>query len=467
MRASKIGLLFLIFGFGGTVETAWRVRNHLGVNAWDWRVLTGGKMTGPSFSFEEAATQAVPEGTTVTIENAFGGVKTIQGQPGTVRVILRKVVFRNTEPEAASFADRIHVVQALDGGALRIGTNRRELERDDTRVGFETHLEVALPPGTRLKVENEHGATEVADVADADVTGSYDNVRVERVAGAVSVNARHGDVVVAEAKGALSLNARHGSVEMRGIAGKATVTIEHGDASATEVGGLEISMRHGTLTADGILGDLQLTGEHAGVRATAITGRAVVETSFDDVEVERVGGDVRLISRNGGVKATDVTGAVYAESRYDDVHLARIGGPVEVRVMHGGLEAQGLEKGAIVRAAGDDVILRGFQGAVDIEADRGSVHLEPKGPIAHAVAVRAVHGGIELAVPEGSRFTLDASTIHGEVVTDVAGFTITQGGGHRVTGTMNGGGPTVTLSAEGGNVELRSHVVAVTDRDRD
>ena len=57
---------------------------------------------------------------------------------------------------------------------LKIGTNRSEVEasqRGHHRVGFETHLEVTLPPGTRLKVQNEHGATEVADVAEAQGLG--------------------------------------------------------------------------------------------------------------------------------------------------------------------------------------------------------------------------------------------------------------------------------------------------------
>ena len=42
--------------------------------------------------------------------------------------------------------------------------------------------------------------------------------------------------------------------------------------------------------------------------------------------------------------------------------------------------------------------------------------------------MRATHGGIELAVPAGSKFTLDASVANGEVSANVAGFTTTQSG---------------------------------------
>lgn len=468
MKASKVGLLVLILGFGGTVETAWQVRNHFGVGPWDWQVLTGEKFSGPSFSFEDTESQVVPEGTTVEVENAFGGVRAVQGAPGEVKVVLRKVVFRRNEEEAATFAGRIRLQRKLEGGALRIGSNRREVEasQEGRRVGFETHLEVTLPPGTRLKVQNEHGATEVSDVAEANVVGSYEAIRVERVAGALEVNARQGDVTVADVKGALTLTARHGGVEVRQVKGHATLDVEHGDVSANEVGGLELKLRHGALTADGIMGDLDVSGEHAGVQAVAVTGRVVVETAYQDVVVERVGGDVRLVSKHGKVRAADVAGAVYAESRFDDVELERIGGPVEVRVTHGGLQARGLEKGALVRTAGDDVIIDGFRGGLDIQADRGGVRLTPTGPLSEAIIVRATHGGIELAVPEGSRFTLDASAANGEVTANVVGFTTTQSGPLRVTGTMGGGGSTVNLSAEGGNVELRS-AASVTTENRD
>ena len=465
MKASKVGLLILILGFGGTVETAWRVRNELGVGPWDWRVLTGGKFTGPSYSFEQQETEVVPEGAAVEIDNAFGGVKTSLGAPGEVRVVLRKVVFRNTEAEAEAFAGRIHIVRKLEGGALHIATNREEVERSDEgrRIGFETHLEVMLPPGTKLGVTNEHGTTEVADVAEARVRGSFDNMRVERVAGVADIESRHGDVVIADVTGALNLSSRHGSVELRQVKGRAVLKVEHGDVSATNVGGLQADMQHGALTTDGVLGDLSVTGEHVAVEASAVTGNVAVETSYREVSVKRVGGNARLGSRHGAIEAEDVTGGVYAESRYENVTLARIAGPVDVRVIHGGVDARTLAKGAVIRASGDDVVIDGFKGGLDIQSDRGGVRLTPAGPVDAAINVRTIHGGIELAIPDGSRFNLDATSAGGEVQANIAGFTTTESGSARVRGTMNGGGSAVVLVADRGDVLLLSQAVVARE----
>jgi len=56
MKGAKIGLLLVILAFGSTVETAWRVRNHLGPGAWGW--FTGRHFQGPSFTFDAQQTEA-------------------------------------------------------------------------------------------------------------------------------------------------------------------------------------------------------------------------------------------------------------------------------------------------------------------------------------------------------------------------------------------------------------------------
>ena len=165
MKASKFGLLVLILGFGGTVETAYQVRNRFGVGPWDWQVLTGNKFTGPSWSFEDTETQVVPAGAAVEIDNAFGAVRTSLGPAGEVKVVLRKVVFRRTEGEADTFARQIHLARALAGGTLRIGTNRREVEaaQEGNRVGFETHIEITSLEMPHASGERRRGAVQQRD----------------------------------------------------------------------------------------------------------------------------------------------------------------------------------------------------------------------------------------------------------------------------------------------------------------
>jgi DUF4097 and DUF4098 domain-containing protein YvlB len=457
MKGTKIGLLLLILAFGSTVETAWRVRHHLGPGGFRW-FMWGDRFHGPSFAFAASQTETVEAGTPVEVDNSFGAVKVFEGDPGAVRIALRKVVFLGTEAKAREFADRIQVKALKEGGALRVSTNRADLESAraaDADVGFETHLDLAVPPGTVVRVHNEHGAIDVADVAGATLTGSHDAVRLQRVGGPAEIEARHGDVEARGIKGALRLVSRHGDVTVSDVEGRATLDVQHGQVSASRVAGLVVSSAHGDVTAEGVQGDLEVRGQHGGVRAVEISGRAAVETSFDGITLEKVGGDASAHTEHGDVSLTDVTGAVDAQASFDDVTLTRIGGPATVVVRHGAARGHGLEKGARVRASGDEVVLEGFRGPVEVEAERASIRLAPADAIAAAVTVRATHGAIDLEVPPGSRFELQASADHGQITTDVPGLGATQMSVGKLAGTLGAGGNLVSLTTTHADVTLR------------
>jgi len=459
MKAAKIGLLILILGFGGVIETAWAVRNKIGIGPAGCRVIRG-KFYGTPFTFDAVEErQAVPAATALEVDNAFGGVRVIQGGPGEVRISLRKVVFQQSEAAARTFADRLHVEKTLAGDVLRVTTNRRELESGGgpEDVGFETHLEIAVPPDTPVKVQAEHGAVDVADAARAEITNSFEGVRVERVKGPVVIDTRHGDVNVSGAGATLSLNVRFGDTALQDVAGAATLIVEHGEVSAERVGGLTLTIQHGELKANDIRGDLEVHGQHTAVDATRVAGRALVETTFGDVTARNVTGELRASTERGSVQASDVTGAVIIQASFDNVVLERIAGPVEVTVEHGGLHASGLEKGVKARVAGDEVVLDGFHGPVDVTVDRAGIELIPAAPLTDSVTASATHGAIRLQVPRDSRIDLEAAAPGGgEVQVDVPGLVLTRTEGGRATGTLGGGGSAVKLTANHGDVHVEA-----------
>jgi DUF4097 and DUF4098 domain-containing protein YvlB len=457
MKGAKIGLLIVILAFGSTVETAWRVRNRLGAGAWGWFMM-GGKFHGPSFTFTADQTESVPAGTPVAVENAFGGVKIVQGAPGEVKVALRKVVYLPTQEKARAFAERIRVQVVREGNTLRILTNREELDRSASSVegetGYETHLDLVVPSGTAVKVVNEHGAIDVADVAEADLSGSHESVRVSRVAGPVTIQGRHGDVHASGIKGDLRLTNKHGDVTVEDVEGRVTLDVEHGGITAARVGSLTVNSAHGDVTVETVHGDLEVHGQHGAVQGREVTGRASVDTAFDGIVLEKIGGDAKARSEHGEIRLTDVTGAASAEASFDDVILTRIGGPATIVVQHGAARGQGLSKGAVVRASGDEVVLEEFRGPVEIESERAAVRLLPAGAIGAGVKVTSTHGTIELQVPAGSRFDLKASADHGQISADVPGLSTTATSAGKLDATLGGGGNAVTLSTTHGDVTL-------------
>ena len=80
-----------------------------------------------------------------------------------MKLVLRKVVFRPAESEAREFAGRVAAQVESVGGRVRVDHQSRPRSGRDDRVGFETHLDLVVPPGTPVTVRNEHGAVEIAD----------------------------------------------------------------------------------------------------------------------------------------------------------------------------------------------------------------------------------------------------------------------------------------------------------------
>jgi DUF4097 and DUF4098 domain-containing protein YvlB len=445
----KIGLLILIVCFAATVETAWNLQGDIHFGPEGCRVM-GGRFYGPSWTYEATGERAVAAAAPrLEIENAFGGVSVTAGAPGVVKVRLRKVVYQPTEEKAKAFAERIELRLTGDDSTVRVGTNREQIGRDE-RAGFETHLEIEAPAATVAELRNQHGRVELRGLAAADVQSSFDGVKVERVAGDVKLESRHGDVEVEEIGGSLDLGSRHGRVSVASVKGASKLDVQHGDVETRATAALEIGLAHGSLTSGSVGGDLVVRGQHGGVSATDVVGGADVEAAFGEVRLERVGGGLRARAQHGAIRASDVAGGADVESSYDGVTLERVGGPVLAVVEHGGVEAHGLAKGARIRASGSDVSIDGFAGPVEIQVDRGSAHLAPGVAIAAEITAQVSHGEIRLEVPEGSRFDLTAESRRGNVDAPLSGLTAEdRRRGGRVSGRHAEGGVGVRLEADG------------------
>lgn len=462
MRLGKIGLLFLILATGVTLEAAYRIRESIDLGPLGWRILRG-RFSGPSFTFTDTIRPTLPHGATVEITNSFGRVAVARGTGKDAVVRLDKVVFESTEGQARAFADRIKLEHSLSGSVLRVSTNRAGLPNEsDWDVGFETNLTVEVPEGTAVNVENEHGDVDVADATAVGVVNSHGQVSVARASGAIDVRSEHGDVRAEGIEGAAKISLRHGDAQVSDVKKEVAVEVDKGDAVLNGVASLDASVQHGELRAEQVEGDATVRGAHVEVDMTDVGGRAVVETAYRDVTLNRIKGEATVRSSHGAVSVREIGGATFIEAGYGDVSVNDVAGPVEISVDHGSVAADGVPRGAKIRSPGGDVKLERFAGPVSVESERGSVSLSPASGIVDAITATTRYGNVELAVPDGSRFDLDASSDSGEVSVDnlsgFAGTTATSDEEHqrRAAGKVGGGGKPVLLSATRGEVIVRS-----------
>ncbi len=467
MTGPRIVLLVGILATGTAVETAYQVRGHIGVGPFGWR-LVGGKFFGPHHAFEERREQALEAGASVAVENSFGDVAVTGGDPGRVEIVLRKDVYIGSEAKARAFAERITLQAERTRGRLRVGTNREELERegDAFDVGFETHFELRVPPGTPVEITGAHGRAEVDDAGATSIDNSHGDVRARRVSGARVVS-RHGNVELLGVAGDSHADVRHGNVTLRDAVGNVQVVSEHGAVSTERTGALAVELKHGDLKAEVVGGQLRVRGEHAGVDARKVSGGAEVESSYEDTSLEDVAGEARVTVTHGGIRLARVSGRVVAESSFGDTRLEDVAGEAVVTVTHGGIRAARLDSGLRARAEGDNIVLDGFRGVVQAEARRGGVHLTPDGPLQSAVNASASYGNVRLRVPDGSAFELLAEVDRGDLRVTLPGLQVSERNANQLSGRLGAGGPRIVLRAEQGDVTVADSFPEGTSRAAD
>ena len=181
------------------------------------------------------------------------------------------------------------------------------------------------------------------------------------------------------------------------------------------------------LTAESGSGDLQLSNLNGTVRA---------HTGSGSIRADKLGAGSRLETGSGSIEATQLMGSTTLQT-----------GSGEVRADLG-------SAGDVVAGTGSGSIkLSNVQGG--IKAETGSGTLEISGQPTSPWKLETGSGDISLQVGSGARFNLDAQTGSGSVKTDLP---LTMRGSldkHHVTGTVNGGGPTIKAETGSGDVRIQ------------
>jgi Putative adhesin len=181
------------------------------------------------------------------------------------------------------------------------------------------------------------------------------------------------------------------------------------------------------LTAESGSGDLQLSN---------LNGTVQAHTGSGSIRADKLGAGSRLETGSGSIEATNLMGSTTLQT-----------GSGEVRAELG-------SAGDVVAGTGSGSIkLTNVHGA--IKAETGSGSLEISGQPTSPWKLETGSGDVSLQVGSGARFTLDAQTGSGSVKTDLP---LTMRGSldkHHVTGTVNGGGPTIKAETGSGDIRIQ------------
>ncbi len=418
-------------------------------------------MVGPSWAAPDAAggtsrskdvSAEVPaRGRAVAIRASAAEVRVVRSDSDTVEVQAHLEFWSNREEwmdsvekgfdvEINEGANRIEIVPASMGELEERGFLSRILGRH--QVSWNLDLEVSVPQGTRLEVDNSYGAVRVEEIGgEVDINNTSGAVSVSD-AGRTRIENRYGDVEAGGIDGSLGVNVTSGELTVRGVTGDAALTCRYGGARVSEVlgalqldvasGAVDVSkvasatvrVAYGNATVHDVDGELSLDVGSGRAEVSRVTGHAEVEVRYGSFGLSDIGGWLRLRGSSAGGRVEGVDGQLDLTTSYEDVHIERVGGVATIENTSGGVTLLG---------AGGDTSVRLSYAAARVQGVRGTLRVTGQSA---AVSVRDVDGPVEVE-----------TSYEGVTIADVAGSVAVRNQSGRVTVSgLKGGALTASHS---------------------
>ena len=268
--------------------------------------------------------------------------------------------------------------------------------------------------------------------------------------------------------------------EARALAGKANLTVEPAGPTVTVSVSLPpegtqrvrlgLRVPHGMMVSfgptnarievTGVLG-VELESARGETLIRHIKGRVGVTHRGGDFTVEDAGA-IRLDTRGSDVRLARIDGESILQMEGGDLRAADLRGPVEVDSSSADITIEDLQKarGPLrITAVGGSVSLRGL--AAEARVDGRDADIDVMFDRAAPVAIFNTGDRIQITPPRDG-FTLDAVANDGRItIPDVLAPQISSSGTaddkeHRASGSVNGGGPSITLRATGGDIRVNA-----------
>ncbi|MGH9369278.1 MAG: DUF4097 family beta strand repeat-containing protein [Thermoanaerobaculia bacterium] len=185
---------------------------------------------------------------------------------------------------------------------------------------------------------------------------------------------------------------------------------------------------------------------HSGEIHVASAGNgAEIKTYGGDIRLGPVRGDLRAQTFAGDVRAVEVTGSAAAETSGGDIRIERVAGA------------------ATARTGGGDIVLPAVGGGIQAETGGGEVRIGVVSRrVSGGITIRNAGGDVVLTLPSDFQADLDLAVdgpFNPEDVlirSDFAGVAVTRSAAsQRASGSLNGGGPRVTVRTTSGSIRLR------------
>jgi len=122
--------------------------------------------------------------------------------------------------------------------------------------------------------------------------------------------------------------------------------------------------------------------------------------------------------------------------------------------VNGGVEAKGLNGKARLETTNGGVVAREMSGAIDASTTNGGVDLDVARVAEGGVKMSCTNGGLKLRLPADAKASISASVTNGGIDASGLDVSTTESSRRRLVGTLNGGGPRISIEGTNGGITL-------------
>jgi hypothetical protein len=198
-----------------------------------------------------------------------------------------------------------------------------------------------------------------------------------------------------------------------------------------------------------------------------------VKTSGGSIDVREIRGEASVKTSGGWIKVIDVAGPVMAKTSGGSITAEKIDDEAELRTSGGSITVREVQGPVVCKTSGGSITaeeVRGdleahtsgggmefvdIYGTVNASTSGGSIYadvaVQPAGPM----TLKTSGGSITLRLGPDVKVDINAKTSGGRVRTDLPVMVQGEIGRGRLQGSVNGGGPLITLKTSGGSIRIQ------------
>lgn len=185
--------------------------------------------------------------------------------------------------------------------------------------------------------------------------------------------------------------------------------------------------------------DLRLTTTNGDINVSSLNGQVSIHTQNGRIDAQHLQGTLDIGSSNGAITLDTLQGAMTVHTTNGSITASRLDGKCEVSTTNG-----------LVRVEGrfESLAITSTNGSVFTRAESGS-------RMASDWRIETTNGGVDVSVPKDLAANLDVNTNNGSIKLELPVTVQGDAGGNSVRGTLNGGGPQMSLRTTNASIHVR------------